>query len=232
MMVGKNQTSLKKLAAANAVERVQSGMVVGLGSGSTASYAIEVIGKRLRDGSLHDVLGIPTSSASDKLAGRLGIPLTTLREHPVVDLTIDGADEVSPNLTLIKGAGGAQLYEKIVAHASRQEVIVVDESKLVQVLGSKAPLPVEVVPFGWGTYLPAFQALGCDPVLRVLGAEPFVTDEGNYVVDCRFQRIEDPARLEVELKLIPGVVETGLFIGLASLVIVAGTAGIRELRPV
>jgi ribose 5-phosphate isomerase A len=226
-----NEISLKQLAAARAVERVKSGMVVGLGHGSTASQAIEMISKRLQEGSLHNVLGVPASTASDKLARKLGIPMTTFMEHPVIDLTIDGADEVGSDLVLIKGAGGALLHEKILARASRQEVIVVDESKLVEVLGSKAALPIEVIPFGWGTYLAHFRALGCEPTLRMKGREPFVTDEGNWVVDCRFQRIDDPARLDLAFKALPGVVETGLFIGLASLVIVAGKGGIRELKP-
>jgi ribose 5-phosphate isomerase A len=223
--------NLKQVAAAKAVEAVQSGMVLGLGTGSTTRYAIEMIGERLRDGRLRDIVGVPTSSGTEALAKQVGIPVTRLQEHPVLDLTIDGADEVDPQLNLVKGQGGALLHEKIVARASRREIIIVDESKVVEVLGSKAPLAVEVVRFGWGTYMEAFRGFGCEPVLRMRGAEPYLTDEGNYIVDCRFTRIDDPARLEWELKLIPGVVENGIFIGLTSLVIVASESGVRELRP-
>lgn len=226
--------NLKQIAAARAVEEVQSGMVLGLGSGSTARYAIEMIGERLRDGRLHDIVGVPTSRSTAEIAQRVGIPLTTLQEHPILDLTIDGADEVRPDLTVIKGQGGALLHEKIVARASRQEIIVVDESKLVQVLGTRSPVAVEVIPFGWGTYSHALLALGCEPVLRMergeQGNTPYITDEGNYIVDCRFPRIDDPVALERELNLIPGVVENGLFIGLTTLVVVASTSGIREMR--
>lgn len=223
--------NLKQLAAAKAVEMVESGMVLGLGTGSTTRYAIEMIGERLRDGRLSDIMGVPTSSGSEKLARQVGIPLTTLQQHPVLDLTIDGADEVGPNLILIKGQGGALLHEKIVARASRREIIIVDDSKWVQVLGSKAPLAVEVIPFGWGTYLDTLRRFNCEPILRMQGAEPYLTDEGNFIVDCHFDRIDDPISLERDLNLIPGVVENGIFIGLASLVLVASESGVRELRP-
>ena len=223
--------NLKQMVAAKAVEEVKSGMVLGLGTGSTTRYAIEMIGQRLREGRLKDIAGVPTSSGSAQLARQMGIPLTTLQEHPVIDLTIDGADEVGPDLVLIKGQGGALLHEKIVARASRREIIIVDDSKLVQVLGSRAPLAVEVIPFGWDTYLPAIRELGCNPVLRMKGTEPYITDEGNYIVDCHFERIDDPARLECELNLIPGVVENGIFIGLASVILVASESGISELSP-
>jgi ribose 5-phosphate isomerase A len=235
--------NLRQLAAARAVESVQSGMVLGLGTGSTTRYAIEMIGERLRDGRLHGITGVPTSSSTVETARQSGIPLTTLQEHPILDLTIDGADEVwysaplrrgEPNLVLIKGQGGALLHEKIVARASRREIIVVDNAKLVQVLGTKAPLAVEVIPFGWGTYAGALRRLGCELMLRMCpggpGSGPYITDEGNYIVDCRFPRIEDPVTLERELNLIPGVVDNGLFIGLATLVVVASPSGIRELR--
>jgi len=225
------ELNLKQVAAAKAVEYVQSGMVLGLGTGSTTRYATEMIGERIRDGRLHDIVGVPTSSATEKLAKEVGIPLTTLKDHPGLDLTIDGADEVDPDLTLIKGLGGALLYEKIVARASRQEIIIVDESKLVQVLGTRSPLPVEVIPFGWGTYMDALRRFGCEPALRLLGTQPYVTDEGNYIVDCRFKHIKNPKQVERELNLIPGVVENGIFIGLASLVLVASASGVRELRP-
>jgi ribose 5-phosphate isomerase A len=223
--------NLKQIAAARAVEMVESGTVLGVGSGSTARYATEMLGERLRDGRLRDIVGIATSSGSERLARQVGIPLTTLREHPVIDLTIDGADEVDPNLIVIKGQGGALLREKIVARASRQLIIIADDSKLVPVLGSRSPLAVEVIPFGWDTYLDTLRRFDCEPILRMRGAEPYLTDEGNYIVDCRFERINDPIRLERELNLIPGVIENGLFIGLTSLVVVASESGVRELRP-
>lgn len=223
--------NLKQLAAARAVEAVQSSMVLGLGSGSTTRCAIEMIGERLHDGRLKDIVGVPTSSGTVEIAKRAGIPLTTLQEHPVIDLTIDGADEVGPDLVLIKGQGGALLHEKIVARASRQEIIIVDDTKVVQVLGTKSPIAVEVIPFGWGTYLATLRDLGCEPVLRMEGKAPYITDEGNYIVDCRFPRVDDPVTLERELNLIPGVVDSGLFIGLATWVVVASESGIRELRP-
>jgi ribose 5-phosphate isomerase A len=223
--------NLRQMAAARAVELVQSGMVIGLGTGSTARYAIEMIGQRLLNGTLRSIVGIPTSSGTVRLATEAGVPLAGLREHPCIDLTVDGADEVDPDLRMIKGQGGALLHEKIVARASRLEIIMVDDSKLVQVLGTKAPLAVEVVPFGWPTYLEAIRRLGCEPVLRLTGDQPYLTDEGNYILDCRFDRISDPEGLQCQLNLIPGVVENGLFIGLASLVIVAAESGIRELKP-
>jgi ribose 5-phosphate isomerase A len=223
--------NLKRLAAVEAVKLVESGMIVGLGTGSTTHYAIEMIGERLQDRSLRDIVGIPTSSGSERLAWQLGIPLSTLQDHPIIDLTIDGADEVGPDLALIKGQGGALLREKIIACASRRVIIIVDDSKLVTVLGSRSPLAVEVVRFGWGTYLEALGAFGCEPIRRMQGAEPYLTDEGNYIVDCHFTRIDEPVKMERELNLIPGVVENGIFNGLASLVYVASESGIRELRP-
>ncbi len=224
-------TNLKALAAARAVELVSSGMILGLGTGTTANHAIEMIGARMREGSLRDIVGIPTSNASARLAEASGIRLTTLVENPTIDLTIDGADEIGPDLTLIKGQGGALLREKIVACASKQEIIVADFSKLVEQLGTLAPVAVEVIPFGWLTYVPALRALQCDPILRMRGSSPFVTDEGNYILDCRFSSIADPGRLEREIKQITGVVESGLFVSLTSLAIVASAAGIRELTP-
>jgi ribose 5-phosphate isomerase A len=213
--------NLKQLAAARAIEYVESGMVLGLGTGAT---------ERLRDGRLRDIVGIPTSSGSARLATEAGVPLTNLQEHPLVDLTIDGADEIDPHLNLIKGQGGALLHEKIVARASRREIIIADDVKLVQVLGTRSPLAVEVIPFGWPSYTRALRGLGCDPVLRMQGDKPYLSDEGNYIVDCRFKQIDDPAELERQLNLIPGVVENGLFIGLASLAIIASESGVRELQ--
>ncbi|MBC7264561.1 MAG: ribose-5-phosphate isomerase RpiA [Chloroflexi bacterium] len=225
-----NVERLKEQAAAEAVKYVQSGMVVGLGTGSTARYAIELIGEALQRSRLRDIIGIPTSEATAALARRVGIPLSTLAEHPRLDLTIDGADEVDPHLNLIKGMGGALLREKIVAAATSLEIIVVDDSKLVDVLGMRSPLPVEVVPFGLGTYEDRLRSLGADPILRLANGRPYVTDNGNYLYLCHFARIDNPYLLERDLNLIPGVIENGLFLDLTHRVIVASAEGIRTLE--
>jgi ribose 5-phosphate isomerase A len=212
----------KRHAAVRAVERVESGMIVGLGSGSTARLAIEEIGRRLAIGALRDVTGVPTSLAARHDALAHGVPLATLEEVPTVDLTIDGADEVSPDGALLKGGGGAFLWEKIVASCSRGLIIVVDRSKLVERLGEKHPLPIEVVAFGWSTHLDAIRDLGAEPALRAKrGGEPQRTDEGHYIVDARFPAgISAPTQVERTLRARPGVVETGLFLGFAAEVIV------------
>jgi ribose 5-phosphate isomerase A len=212
----------KRVAAELAVERIGSGTVVGLGTGSTAAFAVEAIGRKLTDGTLTNVTGIPTSRATLELANQCGIPLTTLNEHPAIDLTIDGADEVDPAGDLIKGGGGALLWEKIVAAATRDYVIVVDPSKLVDRLGVGFALPVEVMPFGWRTHTVAIRDLGAEPILREgADGEPFTTDGGHYILDCRFaDGIEDPGPVERALIARPGVVETGLFLGMHPAVIV------------
>lgn len=221
----------KRRAAERAVEFVRNGMVVGLGTGSTAVHATRAIGERLRDGRLREVHGVPTSDATAAEARRHGVPLTSLDEQPSVDLTIDGADEVDPQLELIKGLGGALLREKIVALSSRQVIIVGDQSKKVDRLGSRAPVPVEVVRFGWTTAREYLGSLGAEVALRV-GSDgaPFVTDEGHYILDCRFGPIADPARLAAEIRSWTGVVEHGLFLGIASRVILAGPDGLEELH--
>jgi len=222
--------NLKQIAAQRAMRAVQSGMVLGLGTGSTATYAIQMIGERLRNGTLRDVMGVATSAMSENLSREVGIPLTNLRQHPVLDLAIDGADEVDPQLQLIKGRGGAHLREKIVARAARYLIIIVDDSKLVQVLGTKCPVPVEVIPFGLGSYEATLRSLGCEPVLRVQADQPFVTDEGNYILDCHFPGLQDPQGMERELNNIPGIVENGIFINLAAQVLVASETGVQELH--
>jgi ribose 5-phosphate isomerase A len=225
-------TEAKRRAAREAVDLVESGMVLGLGTGSTAALAVEELARRLGAGRLRDIVGIPTSSATHQQAVLLGVPLGTLEQHPVVDLTIDGADEVDPSGNLIKGLGGALLREKIVATVSRRLVIVVDEGKLVPRLGTKAPLPVEVVVFAAGTHVPAIAALGAVVTMR-LGADgaPFRTDEGHHVLDCRFpQGIADPSALQEALRSRPGVVETGLFLGMRPQVIVGRPGGAAEDR--
>lgn len=221
------ETNMKKKAGEYAVRYVESGMVVGLGTGSTVAYTIKKLGGMVAEGL--DIVGIPTSKESESLARSLGIRLSTLEENPVADVTIDGADEVDPNLDLIKGMGGALLREKIVARASKTEVIVADDSKLVELLGTKSPLPVEVVPFGWGTVKKSVEKLGCMAVLREKDGRPYVTDNGNLILDCRFQSIKEPQKLEKELNNITGVVENGLFIGIADKVVVASDEGVKEL---
>ncbi|NYT12746.1 MAG: ribose-5-phosphate isomerase RpiA [Methanomassiliicoccales archaeon] len=214
----------KKAAALKAVEWIQDGMVLGLGTGSTTFYALEAIGKMVAKG--YDLVGIPTSTSTENLADKFGIPLTTLDEVESIDLTIDGADEVDPEKRLIKGMGGALLREKIVASVSEVEIIVVDDSKLVDLLGTKSMLPVEVVPFGHMRVKDRIEATGCQAHLR--GEKtPYSTDSGNYIYDCRYESIESPEELEQELDSIPGVVENGLFLGLASKIIIAGKGGIQ-----
>jgi ribose 5-phosphate isomerase A len=221
-----DQDRQKRLAAERAVEYVRDGMRLGLGTGSTAKHVLDVLGERRSRGDLSDIAGVPTSSATAEYAAQLGIPLLTLDAAVTLDLAIDGADEFDPSLDLIKGLGGALLWEKIVAAASRRFIVVVDESKRVPRLGTRAPVPVEVVPFGWRTLLEPFRRAGAEPVLRE-GADgaPFVTDGGHYIIDCSFaDGIPDAAVVEAALRRQPGVVETGLFLGLASVVIVAGAA--------
>ncbi len=220
----------KRLAAEKAVELVQDGMKVGLGTGSTAFFAIEAIGRLVKDG--YKILAVPTSVASEKQARELGIPLATLEEAGTLDITIDGADEVDANLDLVKGMGGALLREKIVAYSTRMEVIVVDDSKIVSKLGTKFPLPVEVVPFSHGRTKTFMEELGCRAELRG-GDVPFITDNGNYIYHLHFERgIKDPYELQKRLKEIPGVVETGLFLNMAKKVIVASESGIRVMERV
>ncbi len=214
----------KKAAAEEAVKLVRDGMIVGLGTGSTANHAIEGLGRRVGEGLR--IQGVATSKFTEQLARKVGISITTLEEVGEIDLTIDGADEVDRSFNLIKGMGGALLREKIVAFASKQEVIIVDDSKLVEVLGKKSPLPVEVVPFGHTKTRDALESLGCKASLKG-GSAPFLTDNGNLIYECRFEGIEDAEMLEAEIDLIPGVVESGLFIDLATTVVVASAKGVE-----
>jgi ribose 5-phosphate isomerase A len=225
-----DRDELKRAAGERAVEWVESGMVVGLGTGSTAVHAIRRIGELLRDGGLSEVVGIPTSRESESVAREHGIPLTTLADHPVVDLTIDGADEVDPQFNLIKGGGGALLHEKIVAQASLREVIVVDEAKLSPVLGTAHALPVEVVEFGWKPEAEYLTDMGAEVVIRRNGADPYVTDEGNWILDCTFPGIPEVDRLAIQLGRRAGVIEHGLFLGLTTDLVVATASGV-EHRP-
>ena len=224
---------LKRMAAEQAVEFVRSGMALGLGSGSTALLAIRRLGELLRQGQVRDIVGVPTSEQTAAEARRLGIPLTDLEAHPALDLTIDGADEVDPHLNLIKGGGGALLREKIVAQASRREIIVVDSSKLSPALGTRFAVPVEVIPFGCASQAEYLRSLGAEVLpRRNRDGSLFATDHGNYILDCRFGPIADPEGLASRLKARAGIVEHGLFLGLATDVIVASQSGISHLtRP-
>ena len=226
-------SEFKQAAAESAVAQVIDGMIVGLGTGSTAALAVSALGKRVQQGLR--VVGIPTSEKTAEQARSLGIPLSTLAEHSEIDLTIDGADEVElGTLNLIKGHGGALLREKIVASASARLIIIVDETKLVERLGAQCAVPAEVVPFGWQATAKKLAQLGTNPSLRkrAPSGEPFVTDGGHYILDCAFGAVPSPADLDRRLDSVVGVVEHGLFIGMTSQVIVGGAHGVSTLQPV
>lgn len=220
---------LKRRAAEAAVKQVKPGMVVGLGAGSTALKALECISERLTQGTLSGILGVPCSEQVAADARRLGIPLTTLESHPRIDLTIDGADEVDPQLRVIKGGGGALLREKIVAQASAREIIIVDERKLSPQLGMQWALPVEVIPFGLGAHVDFVAGFGANVQVRTgAGGCPFRTDSGNLILDCSFGPIDDPESIAAALEGRAGIVEHGLFLDLVTDLIVASPAGIEH----
>jgi ribose 5-phosphate isomerase A len=225
---------LKRQAAARAVEQVRDGMKLGLGTGSTAKHFVELLGERVRAGL--KVIGVPTSEATRADAERCAVPLTTLEQVDRLDLTVDGADEIDPNLDLIKGGGGALLREKIVAAASDRMIVIADETKWVETLG-RFPLPIEVIPFGLGATRRAIEAVfaengvsGQMDVRRAKDGHAFVTDGGHWIVDAHLGRIPDSPRLAAALNSIPGVVEHGLFIGLARTAVLAGPQGIRVVE--
>ncbi|WNG33767.1 ribose-5-phosphate isomerase RpiA [Archangium violaceum] len=222
----------KRLAAERAVDSIQPGMVVGLGSGSTSALVVRRLAALRGEGRLTDVVGVPTSVETEQLARSLGVPLSTLEEHPVLDLTLDGADEVDPELRLIKGGGGALMREKIVAQASRRVLIVVDAGKLSPRLGTKWPVPVEVLPFGWRSQALFLEQLGAR-ITRREGRDgaPFRTDQGNFILDCAFGPIDRPEALASRLEARAGIVAHGLFIGLTSELVVAGPGGVEHRRP-
>jgi ribose 5-phosphate isomerase A len=224
----------KRAAAARALDFVRPGMRIGLGTGSTARHFVELLAERVRAGL--PVIAVPTSEATRSDAERLNVPLTTLDETPELDLTVDGADEIAPDLTLIKGGGGALLCEKIIATASARLVVIADESKWVPMLG-RFPLPVEVVPFGLAATRRAVEAAvaaagapGPALLRRTNNGHAFVTDQGHWVLDVALERIPDPTGLGDRLAAIPGVVEHGLFIGLAQTVVLAGSEGVRVIE--
>ncbi|MCK9917908.1 ribose-5-phosphate isomerase RpiA [Microbacteriaceae bacterium K1510] len=226
-----NVEAQKRAAAARAVEFVRSGMRLGLGTGSTAKHFVELVGERVRAGL--DIVAVPTSEATRADAERVGIPLTTLDDTPELDLTVDGADEIGPDLALIKGGGGALLREKIVAAASARMIVIADESKAVATLG-RFPLPVEIAPFGYGATekavhnaVASLQSPGPLPLRRAKDGHAFVTDGGHWIIDAALGRIDDPAAMARALAAVPGVMEHGLFVGIAQMAIVAGTDGVR-----
>lgn len=229
--VSNDAIAQKRLAAGAAVELVEDGMVIGIGTGSTAALAVEALGKRVAQGLR--ILGVPTSEATAAQARQCKIPLTTLNAHPHIDLAIDGADEVEKGtLHLIKGHGGALLREKIVASSSARFIVIVDDSKLVDRLGTRFPIPVEVDRFGWMATAEKLRKLDCAVEMRrnSEGVE-FVTDGHNYILDCTFGPIQDAPRLAGELDGIVGVVEHGLFPGMTSQVLIGGDSGVRVLKP-
>lgn len=227
---------MKQEVGKAAADRVQSGSIVGLGTGSTTAYMIQFLGERLKSGELKDIKGIPTSFQAEVLAKQYGIPLVTLDTIDHIDLAIDGADEVDPQKNLIKGGGAAHTREKIVAYLADQFIVVVDSSKVVDKLGSTFPVPVEVIPMAISPVMRTLEKLGGKPELRmaVKKAGPVITDQGNMVVDVKFDTIEHPGELEKTLNNIPGVLENGIFVGATDLVLVGevqdGQPVVREMR--
>ncbi len=224
-----NIESLKKQAALQALEHVQSGMTIGLGSGSTATYFIQALGEKLKTGELKTIVAVPSSKQSEILAKKLAIPLVELTADGV-DVCIDGMDEVDPELNAIKGLGGAQTREKIVAGSSKLFILIGDETKIVKQLGEKAPIPVEVIPFGYKATVAKLATLGTRPEQRMKGDEPFITDNGNYIFHCFVTPPIDAKKLATEISQIPGVLEHGLFLGLAKIAYVATSKEVLKLE--
>lgn len=224
-----DRDSMKRAAAVRAVAEIEDGMVLGLGTGSTVAFAVEALAVRVEKGLC--IAAVPTSEQTATLARRLRVPLTSFAEHGHIDLTIDGADQVERRtLHLVKGLGGALLREKIVASASNRMIVIVDETKLVDRLGGHTLLPVEIVSFGWQTVVDRLSAIGCAPRLRLVGEKPFMTDGGNYIADCAMAELTDPAALEARLAAIVGVVESGLFVNLASKIVVGRPKGVEVIE--
>jgi len=223
------QEEMKKLAAEKAVQYIEDGMVIGLGTGSTVEFALKKLGDRIKKEKLK-IKAIPTSNKTKKHATEYGIPLIDLDECAEIEITIDGADEVDSFFNMIKGGGGALTREKIIAYHTKRLVIIVDETKIVKGLGADFPIPVEVIKFAWQVTKKSLEELGCTAELRKIMDEPYITDNSNYIIDCDFGRIDDAEALEKNINEIPGVVENGLFIGLADEVIVGSKQGIMTLE--
>ncbi len=225
------QMTAKQRAAEAAMSYVSDGMTIGLGTGSTADFFLKALADALREGRIKHIHGVPTSTVSERRARELHIPLGTLADFPVCDVTIDGADEIDPQLNLIKGLGGALLREKIVAQNSQKLVIIADNRKLVSHLGTNTPLPVEVLQFANEAHEAFLRSLGCDPILRVTqGGTALVTDSGNLIYDCRFESIDDLTGLDRALADRAGIVESGLFLGLADVALVADETGVKTIN--
>lgn len=222
-----NADDEKQIAAKAALELVTDGMVLGLGTGSTAVFAVQLLGQRVKQGL--KIKGVPTSNSTAALAESVGIPIVSLDDYPTLDLDIDGADEVEPSLCLIKGGGGALLREKIVAFASKQVVIIVDEKKVVERLG-KFHLPIEIIPFACGLIQKTIKDMGAASVLRKREGAVFLTDENNWILDCDFGLIEDPRALAQQLSAVPGIVEHGLFVDIVERVIIGSDGQVKTLR--
>jgi len=219
---------MKRIAAEKAVERIEDGMILGIGTGSTVEFAIKKLGSMIKDGL--KIQGIPTSIRTKRIAKEYNIPLVDLNDYDEIDLTIDGADEVDSCLNLIKGGGGALTREKIIAFHSKKVIIIVDESKIVKKLGVGVPVPVEVTKFAWNATKKSLKELGCESELRKIMNELYITDNSNYILDCEFGKIEEPEVLESQINTIPGVVENGIFTKLADEVIVGSKQGIITLE--
>ena len=219
---------MKKMAAEKALEYIEDGIILGLGTGSTVNYALKKLQELIKNGL--KIEGVATSLRTKKLATEYGIPLRDLDENIEIDLTIDGADEVDSLLNIIKGKGGALTREKIIAFHSKKVIIIIDESKVVKALGIDSPVPVEVVKYGWKVTKKALEQLNCTAELRTITGEPYITDNQNYILDCDFGKIDDPETLGKDINLIPGVVENGLFIDLVDEVIVGSKQGIITLE--
>lgn len=216
----------KKIAAEAAVDYIKDGMIIGLGSGSTVNYMIRKLGERVKEGL--NVQGIPSSKKTEKLANEVGVPLIDFSSVEHIDLGIDGADEVDGNLNLLKGGGGSLVREKIVARSTEKFIVIADQSKAVKSLG-EFPLPVEVVQFGWEITAKSIADFGTEPVIRIRDGKPFVSDNGNYILDCKFGNISKPNELHEKLKLLTGVIETGLFMNMADIVIIGRDDSIEVL---
>jgi len=217
----------KQAAAAAAVDYIENGMVVGLGTGSTAAKMVDLVGERVKNGL--DIIAVPTSEATAEQAKSLGINVVGFDEVQVIDLTIDGTDEVDPEMRLIKGGGGAHLREKIVASLSDRMIVIAESKKMVSQLGA-FKLPVEVIPFAADALMPKMEALGCSPAIREKDGTPVRTDEKNLIIDCAFEQIDDPEELALTLSLMPGVVEHGLFIDLADIVLIGTEDGVKKFE--
>lgn len=223
---------LKKLVAKEALRYIDDDMIIGLGTGSTTAYFIQMLGKKLMTEELEDVYGIPTSHQSRLLALESGIPVVTLDEVDAIDIAVDGADEVDPHLNLIKGRGAALTMEKIIEYRAGTFIVLVDESKLVEYLGQKMPVPIEVIPAAWRAIKEELEVFNATAELR-MGVKkdgPVITDNGNFILDAKFIKIEDPLDMEIELNNIPGVVENGIFADIADIVLVGTKEGVKKLE--